>query len=168
MNCFQQLNGPPSWEQWLKPGKTNKKPHSERALQSHSNPTSALITPLSWSLSCWETFQWFQPPPHRTQWWSLLSLYKMSVPNLFPLSSQLVASSGQYGGSMAGWHPFDPLSRRRCVNSSITGGTSPADAQQSSELLIHLSLQLLAAPRSTDSAPESVHSREQESRSSQD
>lgn len=63
---------------------------------------------------------------------------------------------------------FDPGSRGRCVNSSITGDASPATAQQSAERLIHLSLQPLAAPRSTESAPEWVHSREQESRSSQD
>lgn len=65
-------------------------------------------------------------------------------------------------------HQFDPWSRGRCVKSSITGDTSPANAQQSADQLIHLSLQLLAAPRSTESAPELVHSREQESRSSQD
>lgn len=43
---------------------------------------------------------------------------------------------------MARAHQFDPRSRGRCVNSSITGDTSPGNAQQTSELLIHLSLQL--------------------------
>lgn len=69
---------------------------------------------------------------------------------------------------MARVHRFDP----RCiggrgVNSSINADTSPASAQQSAQQLIHLSLQLVAAPRSSESAPEPVHSRERESRSSQ-
>ncbi|KAK5895828.1 hypothetical protein CgunFtcFv8_009485 [Champsocephalus gunnari] len=37
---------------------------------------------------------------------------------------------------------IDPWSKGQCVNSSITGDTSQADAQQSAERLIHLSLQL--------------------------
>lgn len=85
-----------------------------------------------------------------------------------PLSLYHVAASGQYGGFMVRVHQFDPWSRERCVNSSITGDTSQADAQWSAERLIHLSLRPLAALRSPESAPESVHSREQESRSSQD
>ncbi|KAI9543034.1 hypothetical protein NQZ68_013965 [Dissostichus eleginoides] len=36
---------------------------------------------------------------------------------------------------------IDPWSKGQCVNSSITGDTSQADAQQSAERLIHLSLQ---------------------------
>ncbi|KAK5849014.1 hypothetical protein PBY51_008689 [Eleginops maclovinus] len=41
---------------------------------------------------------------------------------------------------------IDPWSKGQCVNSSITGDTSQADAQQSAEWLIHLSLQLPEAP----------------------
>lgn len=67
---------------------------------------------------------------------------------------------------MARVHQFDPRGDGRCVNSSITRA-SPADAQQTSERLIHLSLQTWQH-RSTESAPKLVHSREQESRSSQE
>lgn len=61
MNCFQWFNllhrGPPGWEQWRKLGKTNIKPHSERALQRHLSPhqcinnPSVLITELLWNSS---------------------------------------------------------------------------------------------------------------------
>lgn len=100
-------------------------------------------------------FQRFKLLQQKTQWsllshaaafQHLLSLPNVCSPSLSPFLFKHVASSGQYGGFMVRVHQFDPWSRGRCVNSSITGDTSPAQCPAVSRAA-HLSL--FAAPGSS-------------------
>lgn len=135
-------------------------PHREWALWRYLNPLC---------LDYWAAVKHLQEKL-RTLWWSLLS-HTTSFPTSAQCTERLLLISSNiklpWDSTVVLWSRCVGLThgaRGTVLTHQSPGDTTPANSQQ----LIHLSLQLLAAPRSTESAPELIHCREQESRPSQD